>query len=122
MVIFGIDPSFKRTGVTIIKSRSIEIVKVEHEVLEKDFLSTALLCDSIHKDIRSLLEPYKSEEIHLVSEYPPPFSQYSAGLYALDVHFVLALKNDTRLKKLNLSVVPPIICAIYMGLGRSQIL
>lgn len=88
--IVGIDPSFTRTGISILtKDRRIVFHTLSEQIGKKDFIHTYKSAYSLANQLRDYLDQFKPFEV--VMEYAPPVSSMSPALYCLDslYHFVL---------------------------------
>lgn len=86
----GIDPSFTRTGITVLtKDKKIYFHTLSQTIGKKDFVHTYNSAYILANQIRDYLEQFK--QYRVVMEYAPPISSMSPALYCLDslYHFVL---------------------------------
>jgi hypothetical protein len=105
--ILGIDPALSKTGLCFINTDSKEVVvnKVEREKtekhkpvpFEKDF--RGIFGASVYMT-KAILDTLSDQEgpVFVISEIPPPFGSFAAGLYALDVLLLKAVSAQKSVK------------------------
>lgn len=81
--LIGLDPSYTRTGICIIKDKSIYFETASEKIGEKQFENVVKSAQSIVKQLHCVFEKYGSE-FDLIHESPLPCSSMSPALYALD--------------------------------------
>lgn len=88
--IIGIDPSYTRTGVSILTlDKKIYFKTFSQSIGKKDFPHTYSAAHTLADNLKEYLQDYKPYDV--VMEYAPPVSSMSPALYALDAlyHYVL---------------------------------
>ena len=103
MSLLALDPSFRRTGISVYSDGEITINSIGLESNpDKSFHSIWHQIDELTQSICNYAKDFKVEQV--ISEIPPPVGQYSAGLWALDS----VLFHRIRLLQVkSLYVVPP---------------
>lgn len=94
MVLVGLDPSFSRTGISVIDTNSkvIRITDVRNTIgKEKNFVNIFKCSLRVHKGIRDFIDELGIDLDYIVSEIPPPRAMFASGLYALDTSLFLDL-------------------------------
>lgn len=81
--LIGLDPSYTRTGICIIKDKNIYFETASEKIGEKQFENVVSAAQSVVKQLRSIFYKY-GEEFDLIHESPLPCSSMSPALYALD--------------------------------------
>lgn len=103
----GIDPSFSCTGLALLNQdekigNSFLISRVtttESQRRKKDFFSIYRLSFQIALDVKKWIDEgvakFPNKPVKIIMEVPPPYLQYSAGLYMLDglITYSLLKKN-----------------------------
>lgn len=87
-VYVGIDPSFKRTGISIYKNNKVIIDRACTEVnADKSFEAVFHDASAQVGRVLNCIRPYvdKEDEVLIISECPPPNGEFSPGLWGLDV-------------------------------------
>lgn len=103
MLIYGLDPSYKRTGIALYDSKCDQI-QFSHCGLEAnaDKSFEQIYQDAV-KQTTQIIEEMKSmagdrwnakQDIIVYSECPPPQGMFSPGLYALDSVLCYRLEKD----------------------------
>lgn len=107
MKFVGIDPSFNRTGVCIYDEDTGEVVF--HRIdgtpgeVDRSFPGVYRGAKKVSGQLMNIIKPIG--ECQIVIEFPPPVSQYSAGMYALCV----TICNDLEREGYHLRVAHPSI-------------
>lgn len=81
--IVAIDPSYTRSGICIIKDKSIYFHTASEKIGEKQFENVVHAAQSVVKQIKDIIYSY-GDEFELIHEQPLPNSSMSAALYCLD--------------------------------------
>lgn len=82
----GLDPSFTRTGITIIDltNKRIWFESVSCKIGEKQFENIFHAAKSIVSQLKEIIFNYCKDDFDLIMESPLPCSSMSAALYCLD--------------------------------------
>lgn len=100
MVIMAIDPSFKCLAYSIYDGNGTIYMNSETSKLgenmgfDKVYHAVHSQWDKLKEDLDKLKNEHGVEVNYVISEIPPPVSQFSAGLYALDT-YILSKLYDT---------------------------
>lgn len=80
----GIDPSFKRTGISILVDKDIYIDRYGDSFDDKSVVS--IFNESVLRvcNIIDIIKGHVKGDVKVISECPPPRGSYSPGLYGLD--------------------------------------
>ena len=92
MVLMGIDPSLKRTGISIydLGNDKLTIMRVQRELnKDKTFVNVWKDAENTSRHIFNIAEEYKVTD--LITEIAPPQGIYSPALYGLDCIFISKL-------------------------------
>lgn len=81
--LISLDPSFTRTGICIIKDKSIFFETASCKIGEKNFENVVRAAQSIVQQLHVIFNKY-DENYDLIHESPLPNSSMSSALYALD--------------------------------------
>ena len=81
--IVAIDPSYTRSGICIIKDKSIYFHTASEKIGEKQFANVVKAAQTIVKQIKEIVLSY-GDDFDLIHEEPLPNSSMSAALYCLD--------------------------------------
>ena len=81
--IVAIDPSYTRSGICIIKDKSIYFHTASEKIGEKQFANVVKAAQTIVKQIKEIILSY-GDDFDLIHEEPLPNSSMSAALYCLD--------------------------------------
>jgi len=91
----GIDPSFRRTGITIIDNAKVTICDVKMKLPEKKTFEAMYDCtmDIIQEVTAQTVSHTNSPETMIAIEIPPPLGQFASGLWMLDSLLIFALQH-----------------------------
>jgi len=95
-VYVALDPSYTRTGISLLKGNSLVILDpVSEQIGKKTFQNHFLAAQHISAKIAANIMRYLEQDdvLYLVSEVPPPVGQYAAGLSILDTYIFCSLKE-----------------------------
>ena len=85
LILCGLDPSYKRTGIAIYKDGIIYVRNCKTEPnSDKSFQSVWNEALGQVERIKKVLQEVSHSYTQVLSECPPPQGQFSPGLYALD--------------------------------------
>lgn len=93
--IVGIDPSFTRTGISVVTlDKKIFFKTLSHPIGKKDFPNTYSAAYALANQLKDYLEQFKPYDV--VMEYAPPISSMSPALYSLDSLYHYVLHDNIR--------------------------
>lgn len=85
-IIIAYDPSYTRTGICILKDKSLFFETASHTIGEKHFLNVYTAAKNLVSDLRVIVDKYtEGASYKIVMEQPLPCSSMSSALYALDI-------------------------------------
>ena len=99
IVLIGIDPSLKRTGICAIdiKSKEVYIEKVLGPVGCKSFDDVLINAQAMKEGVESFFNLRGlGKYISAIMEIPPPMGQFSSGLWGLDILLASHIVVDKR--------------------------
>lgn len=102
MVLIGMDPSFKRTGLAIYCNNKIIVSETKldsnpNKSFEQIYRDVKTQVERIMMEINDILiceGIINMEDVVVLSECPPPQGSFSPGLYALDVSIFTEMSRE----------------------------